>query len=114
MQFAGHQFADYGLLLRGRPTTVVEAKKTGRDAQVGQEQALQYAQGLRTIHGGPTPFVMYTNGYDFFFWDSDEYPPSKVAGFPTPEDVDWLAQRRETKGALSIELINNVIAGRDY
>ena len=79
-EFAGHQFADYGLVLRGRPTAVVEAKKTSRDAEVGQEQALQYAQLLRTMHGGPTPFVMYTNGYDTFFWNSDEYPPGKVAG----------------------------------
>jgi len=66
------------------------------------------------MHGGPTPFVMYTNGYDTFFWNSDEYPPGKVAGFPTPEDLEWLAQRRETQGALSVELINPAIAGRDY
>ena len=113
-EFAGHQFADYGLLLRGRPTAVVEAKKTSRDAEVGQEQARQYAQLLQTMHGGPTPFAIYTNGYDTFFWNSDEYPPAKVAGFPTPADLEWLAQRRETQGALSVELINPAIAGRDF
>src|SRR2546425_6335707 len=43
--YAGHQFADYGLVLRGTPTAVIEAKKTSRDAQLGQEQALQYPPG---------------------------------------------------------------------
>ncbi len=34
--YTGHRFADYALLLRGRPEAVLEAKKTSRDAQVGQ------------------------------------------------------------------------------
>ena len=46
--------------------------------------------------------------------DSEHYPPARVAGFPTPDDLDWLAQRRETQGALSVELVNTAIAGRDY
>ena len=39
--YEGHRFADYALLLRGKPSIVVEAKRTSRDAQLGQEQALQ-------------------------------------------------------------------------
>ncbi|MDP3774286.1 MAG: DEAD/DEAH box helicase family protein [Gemmatimonadales bacterium] len=113
-EYAGHQFADYGLLLRGRPTAVVEAKKTSRDAEVGQEQARQYAELLQRIHGGKPPFIMYTNGHDTFFWDSEQYPPAKVVGFPTPSDLEWLAERRAGRGALSVELINPAIAGRDY
>ncbi|HYT05456.1 MAG TPA: DEAD/DEAH box helicase family protein [Gemmatimonadales bacterium] len=112
--YAGHRFADYALVLRGRPAAVVEAKKTSRDAQLGQEQAMQYAEQLQRIHGGRPPFIMYTNGYDSFFWDSEHYPPARVAGFPTPDDLEWLAQRRETQGALSVELVNAGIAGRDY
>src|SRR5574341_1567556 len=54
-EYAGHQFADYGLLLRGKRVAVVEAKKTSRDAQLGQEQALQYAQKLQQMPGGATP-----------------------------------------------------------
>jgi len=53
-EYAGHQFADYGLLLKGKPAAVIEAKKTSRDARLGQEQALQYAQNLQRIHGGLT------------------------------------------------------------
>src|SRR6266571_1284303 len=99
--YAGHRFADYALVLRGRPAAVVEVKKTTRDAQVGQEQAKQYAEQVQRIAGGRLPFVMYTNGYEFFFWDSEHYPPARVAGFPTRDDLEWLVQRRESQGALS-------------
>ena len=58
--YAGHQFVDYALLRRGKPIAVVEAKKTSKDAQLGQEQALQYAQNLQKANGGPMPFVSYT------------------------------------------------------
>src|SRR2546425_3042180 len=112
--YAGHRFADYALVLRGRPGAVVEAKKTSRDAQLGQEQARQYAEQLQRIHGGRPPFIMYTNGYDSFFWDSEHYPPARVAGFPTRDDLEWLVERRESQGALSVELVNTTIAGRDY
>lgn len=113
-QYAGHQFADYGLMLRGKPTAVVEAKKTSRDAALGQEQARQYAERLQQILGGKPPFVMYTNGHDTYFWDSEQYPPARVVGFPTPADLEWLADRRARRGALSVELINTAIAGRHY
>lgn len=57
---------------------------------------------------------MYTNGHDAFFWDSEWYPPVRVAGFPTPDDLDWMAQHRVTHRPLSVELISTAIAGRDY
>ena len=112
--YGGHQFADYGLLMGHKPVAVVEAKKTSKDAELGQEQALQYAQNLQKIHDGAMPFVFYSNGYDTYFWESEFYPPSKVHGFPTREDIQWMAQRRETRKPLSVELINTDIAGRDY
>jgi type I restriction enzyme R subunit len=109
-----HRYADYGLLLRGKPAAVVEAKKTSRDAQLGQEQAKQYAEQLQRMHKGAVPLVLYTNGYDTFFWDSENYPPTKVPGFPTRDDLEWLTEQRESRRPLSIELINPAIAGRDY
>jgi type I restriction enzyme R subunit len=112
--YGHHQFADYGLLLHGKPRAVVEAKRTSKDAELGKEQGLVYAQNLQAIHGGPIPFVSYTNGHDIFFWESDFYPPVKVPGFPTRDDLEWLEQRRETRKPLSVELINTDIAGRDY
>ena len=46
---------------------VVEAKKTSVDAEVGKEQARNYAEKIQKANGGPMPFVFYTNGYDIFF-----------------------------------------------
>lgn len=109
-----HRFADYGLLLRGKPAAVVEAKRTSRDAELGQEQAKQYAEQLQRMHKGAVPLVLYTNGYDTFFWDSEHYPPAKVPGFPTRDDLEWLTEQRESRRPLSAELIAPAIAGRDY
>lgn len=110
----GRQYADYVLLLRGRVVAVVEAKATAKDAQVGQEQALQYAQNIQRLQGGPLPFVLYTNGDDLWMWECDVYPPVKVRGYPSPLDLDWLDQRRSSRKPLSVELIDTRIAGRAY
>jgi type I restriction enzyme R subunit len=108
------RFSDYGLLLNGEPAAVVEAKRTSRDAELGQEQALQYAEQLRDFHDVELPFVFYTNGYQYFFWDTDNYPPEQVAGFPTKDDVEWMHLRRKERRPLSVELIDHSIAGRGY
>jgi len=113
-RFEDSRFSDYGLMLHGRPAAVVEAKRTSRDAELGQEQALQYAQQLERHHNVELPFVFYTNGYKHFFWESDFYPPEEIAGFPTQEDLEWMHLRRRDRKPLSIELINRDVAGRDY
>ncbi len=94
--YEGHRFADYALIIDGKPRAVIEAKKTSEHAAKGKEQALQYGQDLQNIHGGPIPFIFYTNGYDTYFWESDFYPPVKVYGFPT------LAERTLSGRALSM------------
>jgi type I restriction enzyme R subunit len=114
VQPTAFQYSDYGLLLKGRHEAVLEAKKTSRDARVGQEQALQYAQNLQQIQGGALPFVMYSNGRDHHFWDREMYPPAKVFGFPSRLDLEWMVERREIRRPLSVELINTRIAGRDF
>ena len=108
------RFSDYGLLLHGNPAAVVEAKRTSKDAEVGKEQALQYAEQLRNYHSVKLPFVFYTNGHEHFLWESDFYPPEEIAGFPTRDDLEWMRQRSGQRKSLSIELINHDIAGRDY
>lgn len=112
--YDAHQFSDYGFMLKSCPGMILETKRTSKDAEAGQEQGLQYAQVSQGLFGGPLPFVMYSNGHDTFFWESDFYPPSKTYGFPTYDDLEWLAQRRDTRKPLSVELINPKIAGRDY
>lgn len=113
-EYRGHQFVDYALKLRGQMAAVVEAKKTSRDARVGQEQALQYAENIQRIEGGAVPWVFYANGHETYFWDSERYPPVRVHGFASRDDLEWWHERRASQRALSGELIDAAIAGRDY
>ena len=114
-EYQGHQFADYALLGdNGYPLAIVEAKKTSKDARVGQEQARQYAENIQKNSGKDMPFVFYTNGYDIYFWDTEKYPPRKVYGFPTKKDLERMLFLRKNEKPLSQELINRDISGRPY
>lgn len=113
--YAGHQYSDYVLLGKdGKPLAVVEAKKTSVDASIGREQAKQYCYNIKETQGGELPFCFYTNGHDIFFWDLDNYPPKKVHGFPTRDDLERYSYIRKARKSLAGELINTKIAGRDY
>lgn len=114
-EYSGHQFADYALLGDdGTPIAVVEAKKTSKDARIGQEQARQYAENIQRTTGKDFPFVFYTNGNDIYFWDTEKYPPRKVYGFPTKQDLERLMFLRKNEKPLSQELIDREISGRPY
>jgi len=113
--YAGHQYCDYVLLGKdGKPLAVVEAKKTSVDAALGREQAKQYCYNIKQTQGVDLPFCFYTNGYDIYFWDLENYPPKKVHGFPTREDLERYAYIRKARKQLAGELINTKIAGRNY
>ncbi|MBE8414602.1 type I restriction endonuclease subunit R, partial [Leptospira borgpetersenii] len=112
---AKHQFSDYVLLGKdGKPIAVVEAKKSAVDASKGREQAKQYCYNIQEQHGGELPFCFYTNGYDIYFWDLENYPPRKVYGFPTREDLERYSYLRRARKPLASESINTKIAGREY
>lgn len=113
--YAGRQFSDYVLLAKdGKPLAVVEAKKSTVDANIGKEQAKQYCFNIQKQFGGELPFCFYTNGHDIFFWDLDNYPPKKVYGFPTRDDLERYTYIRQKRKPLSGEFVNTKIAGRDY
>lgn len=113
--YAGHQYSDYVLLGKdGKPLAVVEAKKTSVDAALGREQAKQYCYNIQSTQGGDLPFCFYTNGYDIYLWDLENYPPKKVYGFPTRDDLERYAYIRKARKQLAGELINTKIAGRNY
>jgi len=113
--YEGHQYSDYVLLGRdGKPLAVVEAKKSSKDAEVGREQAKQYCYNIQKEHGGKLPFCFYTNGLEIYFWDMENYPPRKVIGYPTRDDLERFQYIREHRKPLADELINTEIAGRDY
>lgn len=114
-RYEGHQFSDYVLLGKDRkPLAVIEAKKTARDAALGREQAKQYCHNIQKQLGGELPFCFYTNGHDLYFWDLENTPPRKVAGFPTRDDLERFAYIRRNRKPLTQEFINTSIAGRDY
>jgi len=113
--YEGHQFSDYVLLGKDRkPLAVVEAKKTSKDAALGREQAKQYCCNIQKQLGGELPFCFYTNGHEIYFWDLDNYPPRKIVGFPTRDDLERFQYIRRNRKPLTQELINTSIAGRDY
>ena len=113
--YEGHQFSDYVLLGKDRkPLAVVEAKKSSKDAAIGREQAKQYCYNIQKQLGGELPFCFYTNGLETYFWDLSNYPPRKVVGFPTRDDLERFQYIRRNRKPLTQELINTAIAGRDY
>lgn len=113
--YQGHQFSDYVLLGKdAKPLAVIEAKKTSKDAAIGREQAKQYCYNIHKQMGGELPFCFYTNGLETYFWDLDNYPPRKVVGFPTRDDLERFQYIRHNRKPLTQELINTTIAGRDY
>ncbi|MDP4290964.1 MAG: DEAD/DEAH box helicase family protein, partial [Bacteroidota bacterium] len=114
-QYKGHLYCDYVLLGKdGKILAVVEAKKTSVDAGIGREQAKQYCYHIKEKHNQELPFCFYTNGFEIFFWDLENYPPKKVFGFPTLDDLERFQYFRKERKSLAGELINSKIAGRDY
>ena len=110
----GEGFADYVLWGDdGKPLAVIEAKKTRRDARVGQHQAKLYADGLEKTYG-QRPIIFYSNGYEHWIWDDCRYPPRRIQGFYKKDELVLLIQRRETATSLSRQTVNKDICNRYY
>lgn len=110
----GIGYADY--VLWGddaKPLGVVEAKRTTKDPEAGQQQAKLYADCLEQMHG-QRPVMFYTNGYATWIWDDKAYPPRKVAGFYKKAELERLIRRRELAKELGTVQIKDEIAGRYY
>ncbi|MBU1087543.1 MAG: DEAD/DEAH box helicase family protein, partial [Candidatus Omnitrophica bacterium] len=113
--YEGHLFVDYALLGKeGTPLAVVEAKRTSKDARDGKEQARNYAQKIQEETTKTMPFVFYTNGHDIYYWNTEQYPPVKVYGFPTRSDLERIQFLRDNQKPLSVQMIDTNIAGRPY
>ena len=97
----------------GKPLAVVEAKRTRRDARVGQQQAKLYADCLQTQFG-QRPLIYTTNGYEHWFWDDTTYPPRPVQGFHKKDELQLLIQRRTSAKPLAAASINPAIVERHY
>ena len=110
----GKGFVDYVLWGDdGKPLAVVEAKRTKKDARVGQQQAKLYADCLEAQYGR-RPLIFYTNGYEHWFWDDEQYPPREVHGFLKKAEMELTMQRRGSRKPLRSVNIDEDIAGRFY
>jgi type I restriction enzyme R subunit len=110
----GKGFVDYVLWGDdGKPLAVVEAKKTKRDARVGQQQAKLYADCLEQSYA-QRPVIFYSNGYEHWIWDDVLYPPRPVQGFYTRDELKLLIQRRAARASLAETEINPAIVERYY
>lgn len=111
-QETGH--ADYVLYgENGKPLAVVEAKRTSKDAKIGQQQAKLYADCLEKEYA-QRPIIYYTNGKEIYMWDDLSYPERKVSGFYTQDELQFLIRRRDSKENLEHIYIANNIANRPY
>jgi type I restriction enzyme R subunit len=110
----GKGFVDYVLWGDdGLPLAVVEAKRTKKDANAGQQQAKLYADALERQFG-QRPVIFYTNGYEHWIWDDAFYPPRQVQGFYTRDQLALLIQRRTTRKPLASLPISETIIERYY
>jgi type I restriction enzyme R subunit len=110
----GKGFVDYVLWGDdGKPLGLVEAKRTRRDARVGQQQAKLYADCLERQFG-QRPLIFYSNGYEHWLWDDGRYPPRAVQGFYKKAELELAIQRRGTRKKLAEGEINSAIVERYY
>jgi type I restriction enzyme R subunit len=111
----GKGFIDYVLWgADGLPLAVVEAKRTTKSVQVGQNQAELYATCLEAKFGR-RPVIFYTNGYEHWLWDDAAgYPPREVQGFYTRDELELLIQRRQTRLPLASAAVDASIVERYY
>ncbi len=117
----GNGFVDYVLWGDdGTALAVVEAKRTNRRAEDGQQQAKLYADCLEK-QCGVRPVIFYTNGYETHLWDDHFYPPRQVQGFYTKAELELMVKRRTDRKPFfengmpnSNLVINNDITNRHY
>ncbi len=96
----GEGFLDY--VLWGddsKPLALVEAKRTTRSPQAGQQQAKLYADCLERDYG-QRPVIFYSNGYEHWLWDDASYPPRQVQGFLKKDELELVMQRRRIRKSL--------------
>ncbi|GHD07533.1 DEAD/DEAH box helicase family protein [Zhihengliuella salsuginis] len=120
----GIGYADYVLWGRdGRPLAVLEAKKASASPKSGEEQARLYADALERQFGR-RPVIYYSNGYEHWVWDDaafgtvgahrDGYPPRRILGFHTRDELELMIERRTGRKRLATAPVPAGIADRQY
>ena len=98
---SGKGRADYVLWgENGQPLAVIEAKKSGNiSLQAGREQARMYADGFERM-GMQRPVIFYSNGYETFIWDDQQYNTYRpVYGLYSKDSLEYLIYQRQYRKA---------------
>lgn len=108
----GIGFCDYVLYGKdGKPLAIVEAKKTSKEALVGQKQVKDYGECMKAVYGY-VPVLYYTNGYEINIIDGI-YPSRKVMAFHTMEELEYMLQKRNRNDISDLKICDD-ISGRPY
>lgn len=107
---AESKYADYLLLdSTGKPLAIIEAKRTTKDPILGQKQAEEYADDIKT-QTGEEVFIFLSNGYQIWLWDRERYGPRQIKGFYSPEDLERLLyQRKYSERETEIDIDGNIV-----
>ena len=107
-------FCDYVLFGKdGLPLAVIEAKRTGKDPNIGRKQAVLYADCLERQFGR-RPMMFTTNGFETYFWDDRTGPQRKVSSVFSKDDLQKLMNRRAERMDLTRVPIDDRITDRYY
>lgn len=96
----------------GKPLAVIEAKRTSVSPITGKHQAELYADCLEAQYG-VRPVIYYTNGFETYIIDGLGYPPRRLYGIHTANDLELIIQQRNRKDITDFS-INDHITDRAY
>ena len=106
-------YADYVLFGgNGKPLAVIEAKRTSVSPIKGKHQAELYADCLENKYG-VRPVIYYTNGFETRIIDGLGYPPRRLYGFHSANDLELLIQKRGRKDITDLT-VKDSITDRHY
>lgn len=110
----GDGYVDYVLWgENGLPLAVIEEKKTIHSPEKGKHQAELYADCLEKL-SGQRPVIFYTNGFETRIWDDTFYPPRKIYGFYSKEELQLAINRRTERQDIRTFPVNRNISERYY
>lgn len=105
---------DYVLCGRdGRPLAVVEYSADEGNPLANRERANHAVDVLEKKYGY-RPTAYYSTGYRLFCIDPLGFPPRRVAGFHTIDELELLKQRVDSRADISNPVIDDAITNRDY
>lgn len=106
-------YADYVLFGgNGKPLAVIEAKRTSVSPIKGKHQAELYADCLESKYG-VRPVIYYTNGFETRIIDGLGYPPRRLYGFHSANDLELMIQKRGRKDITDFT-VKDSITDRHY